>query len=231
MRQGARLKRTDRRAAILEAATPLFAEQGFHGVSIRQIADAARVSEALLYRHFASKEALFEAIQDHCMHGVKEHAEQLSKVEPSTSTLVLAVYLVAHKIVRRPGESEPAQPSASIPRLMINSLAADGDFARGFLKQSFQRWFPKLRECVAAARAAGDIVGPEQDDDVAFWLVHHVAVMTRLMRLPHKPAVAYGVAEDDLVARVARFALRGLGLTEEALARHFNPKALSVAFK
>ena len=47
------------RSAIQKAATPLFAEHGFNGVSVRAIAAAAEVDPALVIRHFGSKEALF----------------------------------------------------------------------------------------------------------------------------------------------------------------------------
>ncbi|MBW1815043.1 MAG: helix-turn-helix transcriptional regulator [Deltaproteobacteria bacterium] len=51
-----RMKGVDRKQAIIEAARPLFAQNGFNGTSVRAIAKAAGVSEALLYKHFPSKE-------------------------------------------------------------------------------------------------------------------------------------------------------------------------------
>ena len=49
-------------AAILTAGVRLFSEQGFDGVSMRGIAEAAGVSKANIYHHFSSKEALYLAI-------------------------------------------------------------------------------------------------------------------------------------------------------------------------
>jgi TetR/AcrR family transcriptional regulator len=49
-------------AAILTAGVRLFAEQGFDGVSMRGVAQAAGVSKANIYHHFSSKEALYLAI-------------------------------------------------------------------------------------------------------------------------------------------------------------------------
>ncbi len=49
-------------AAILSAGVRLFAEQGFDGVSMRGVAQAAGVSKANIYHHFSSKEALYLAI-------------------------------------------------------------------------------------------------------------------------------------------------------------------------
>jgi AcrR family transcriptional regulator len=47
-----------KRPAIVEAATSLFAERGIDATGIRDIADAAGVREASIYRHFESKEEL-----------------------------------------------------------------------------------------------------------------------------------------------------------------------------
>lgn len=45
-------------------ARQLFAKQGFRGTTTRQIADQAQVNEAILFRHFRSKEALYWAVLD-----------------------------------------------------------------------------------------------------------------------------------------------------------------------
>ena len=52
----------DTRQDLLDAALELFAENGFHGTGLREIAAAAGVREAAIYHYFVSKEALFEAL-------------------------------------------------------------------------------------------------------------------------------------------------------------------------
>ncbi len=59
-----RLPARDRRLQIMEAAKELFARQGFEGTTTRQIAEHARVNEAIIFRHFPSKEDLYWAIID-----------------------------------------------------------------------------------------------------------------------------------------------------------------------
>lgn len=51
----------DRRAQIIESARDVFAEKGFAAARTREIAAQAGINEAMLYRHFPSKEELFEA--------------------------------------------------------------------------------------------------------------------------------------------------------------------------
>lgn len=57
-----RLSFKDREARILKAAGHLFAKRGFRGTTTRAIAEEAGVNEALLFRHFPSKAALFDAL-------------------------------------------------------------------------------------------------------------------------------------------------------------------------
>jgi len=51
-----------RKAGIIASAASLFAEKGFNGTKTREIAARAGVSEALIFKHFPSKEDLYAAI-------------------------------------------------------------------------------------------------------------------------------------------------------------------------
>ena len=57
-----RLKPEVRREKLLEAATEVFAERGYEGARVEQIADVAQVSPGLLYRHFEGKQELYEEL-------------------------------------------------------------------------------------------------------------------------------------------------------------------------
>src|ERR1700739_4905450 len=59
-----RMPGEDRRKELLRAAIESFARNGFSGTKTKDIAAAAGVSEAILFRHFASKEDLYHAILD-----------------------------------------------------------------------------------------------------------------------------------------------------------------------
>lgn len=61
---GARMAGGERRLQIVRVATSLFSERGFRGTTTKQIAQAANVSEAIIFRHFATKEELYAAILD-----------------------------------------------------------------------------------------------------------------------------------------------------------------------
>jgi TetR/AcrR family transcriptional regulator len=62
--RSARMPGEDRRRQLLRVAIESFARNGFSGTKTKDIAAAAGVSEAILFRHFASKEDLYHAILD-----------------------------------------------------------------------------------------------------------------------------------------------------------------------
>jgi TetR/AcrR family transcriptional regulator len=57
-----RFSAADRREQILDVATRLFARQGFQGTTTRQVSEHTGVTEALIFRHFTSKEDLYWAV-------------------------------------------------------------------------------------------------------------------------------------------------------------------------
>src|SRR5580692_10051996 len=82
-----------RRADIIKAVRRVFAERGFDGTTTRALAVAAGVSEALLFKHFPNKEALYAAMQHSCCNERDSgQIERLKALEPSASTLVLLVH-------------------------------------------------------------------------------------------------------------------------------------------
>src|SRR5262245_29925576 len=58
----ARRRRDDTRRAIVDASFRLFSTQGYARTSVRDIAAAVGVTDAALYRHFASKKELLDAV-------------------------------------------------------------------------------------------------------------------------------------------------------------------------
>jgi AcrR family transcriptional regulator len=65
------------RQAILDAALALFAERGFFGTSLRDVAGAVGVRESALYNYFPGKDALFDALLDAASAEKVEHLSAL----------------------------------------------------------------------------------------------------------------------------------------------------------
>ncbi|WP_066364084.1 TetR/AcrR family transcriptional regulator [Herbidospora mongoliensis] len=79
----------NRRTEILDAAAGLFAERGFHGVSIEEIGAAVGVSGPALYRHFRGKEALLTEILLDISARLSAAGESAAALDPSDALDVL----------------------------------------------------------------------------------------------------------------------------------------------
>lgn len=58
------------RNKIMEMALTLFSEQGYNNTTTKQIADKAGVNEITLFRHFGTKENLFQETTSNCVHQI-----------------------------------------------------------------------------------------------------------------------------------------------------------------
>jgi AcrR family transcriptional regulator len=222
-----RLSSEERREAIVKAVRAVFAEKGFHGTTTRALAEAAGVSEALLFKHFPSKEALYAAMQSACCAQQAEEGERLMALEPSTSSLVHLIHFLVSRIVLGRGPVDGVRDD-TMARLMQRSMLEDGDFARLFLARLGECWIPRIEECLQAATAAGDVIDSPVLPSLRSWFAHHLAVMLLIIRLPNPPALDHGVSGETLVEQAVWFVLSGMGLKPEAIRRHYNPQALAL---
>jgi AcrR family transcriptional regulator len=225
-RPGQKLSCEERRAAILRAVRRVFAAKGFDGTTTRELADAAGVSEALLFKHFPNKEALFSAMKLSLNEQDLGRLERIKQLEPSVSTLVLLVHFLTHLLIEgwTVAEDEPAIQT----RLMLRSLAQDGEYARLLLRRVSTEWVPKIDECLKAAVVAGDASSAPVCTRLAGWLTQHVGCMAMMALLAPQPVVDYGMSRRNLVEQVVWFALRGMGVKDEAIRLHYNPRALEL---
>jgi AcrR family transcriptional regulator len=221
-----RLSGEERRESILRAVRQVFAENGFRGTTTRALAEAAGVSEALLFQHFPNKEALYGAMQAAFARELESDDPRESMgAEPSTAALVQFVHrFYASLILARHHGSE--NDVAILARLMFRSLTEDGEFARLFIRRIPLRLISKIERCIPAAIAAGDLDVDKSTDphSLSCWFTHHLAVTIMLHHLPEPPVIDYGVPRAKLVEQAVRFALRGIGLNEGAIRHHYRPE-------
>lgn len=98
-----RLKAAERRASILAVAKVLFSDRGYHGVSVDEIARRLGVSPAVLYRHFDSKEALYEAVLNEIACQRESYVEAaLNGPEDFGSVLLRMTQVYADSVARDP---------------------------------------------------------------------------------------------------------------------------------
>jgi AcrR family transcriptional regulator len=225
MSNSSRLTADERRSTIVDAATKVFAENGFHGTTTRELAKAAGVSEALLYKHFPSKESLYSAMLEAGANGALSAAfKRIMALEVSTVTLVTMV----HFMISYYALSDATQsPTSAMNILQVRSLLEDGEFVRLRHKRFARAWIGKFDECLKHATDAGDIEEVPVRRDLRVWFVQHIAFSLMLNLHPKTPAIDYDADRETLIQQATWFALRGVGFGEEAIRRYFDPTALA----
>jgi TetR/AcrR family transcriptional regulator, transcriptional repressor of aconitase len=210
-----------RRQLILGAAKRCFARNGFAGTTTKSVAAAAAISEALLFKHFPSKAALYaEILAEECQ--ADPLLTHLLGLEPSTAALVeLIEGMVRHFLHISDG---PDHEEAERLRLMATSHLEDGEFARLLYAKIEKLIGAMFIASLEAAIASGDAVSLGGEPLNLFWFAHHTVVTAALTRLPAVPCLSHGDGAP-LERQLCEFLLRGIGLNEAAIAAHLTCKS------
>jgi AcrR family transcriptional regulator len=80
--------RAARRAQLLQSARTVFVSQGYHATSMDDVADSAGVSKPVLYQHFSSKLALYQALLDESATEMVRRVEQAIAVSEDNAERV-----------------------------------------------------------------------------------------------------------------------------------------------
>lgn len=221
-----RLDSDERRKGIVEAAVPLFARNGFTGTTTRELAAAAGVSEALLFRHFPSKQSLYREILALGCEG-DPALEKLATLPASTESLVCIVRFMVRRFVL--GEEADRRELDLRMRLMLHSILEDGGYARELFAVVAPCVVPLFTASLKVAEEAGDLAPLAADGANRFWFAHHVAAMMAFAFLPQDGFIPYHGSLDRLVEEASDFILRGIGMTEAAIAASHAMPPLTVA--
>ncbi len=229
MNRKKKMKGYKRRQAILEASRPLFARNGFRGTSVRDIARAANVSEALLYQHFASKEELYEEVMDYTGKVSATGIEKLHDLlEPGTDALVTSIYLLVRLILLEMPRLQEEQHWHE--RILYRSLLGDTKYARTHFNRLRGILEEGISMCLDSAAGAGDLEHGPIGNLNRMWFVHHLAMALNLCHLSDEPAFEYEGSREELVDQVVLFCLKGIGMTPSAIERAFRPDRLREMF-
>lgn len=141
-----RLSAAQRRDEILEAAHSVFVRRGLSGARTREIAEVAGVNEALLYQHFSSKEALFDAAVVAPMREALDIVAAAQETLPSMSTDVQAIRMFTRFHVRQFLEiMEGVAPSMGV------AMFADPETGGAFFRETFRPMIEVLARIISRA--------------------------------------------------------------------------------
>ncbi len=158
------------RDEICDAATRLFAERGYDGVTMRSIAAELGCSAMTPYRYFAGKGEIFSMVKADAYGRFADAQEQAATGTDDASE---RLSILARAYV----EFAVAEPDAY--RIMFE-LAQDDDGDHEEVQTQSQRAWAPLREAVGAAVAAGLIDGDADDVAHLYWAQVHGMVTLHL---------------------------------------------------
>jgi len=151
---GARMAGEERRLQLLAVAVSLFSARGFRGTTTKEIAHAAGVSEAMVFRHFATKEELYAAILDHkaCRGGEsfepeKMAADGIKRKDDRAVFEALALGALNHH------ENDP-----EFQRLLLYSALEKHELAEMFLDKFVRRVYEFLGACIRQRQKEGAFI-------------------------------------------------------------------------
>lgn len=150
---GARMSAEDRKLQILRVAVTLFSQRGFGGTTTREIAHAAGVSEAMVFRHFATKQELYSAILDHkacsgdSMNPEQMVAEALKQKDDRGVFEQLALGALDHH------ECDP-----EFQRLLLHSALEGHELSEMFFEKFIRRVYELLGGYIAERQRDGVMV-------------------------------------------------------------------------
>jgi AcrR family transcriptional regulator len=145
-----RMSGDERRNQILQVAINLFSQRGFSGTTTKEIARAAGVSEAMVFRHYATKHELYHAILDHkaCNRTFQNpFNDVIEKVKAKDDYGVF--YTMALNALEHHSED------CGFLRLMLHSALEDHDLARMFFESFITDVYNFLGDYIRQRQADG----------------------------------------------------------------------------
>src|SRR2546426_1372061 len=148
-----RMAGEDRRLQILRVAMSLFSQRGFRGTTTKEIALAAGVSEAMVFRHFATKEELYSAILDQkaCLHDemgpCQAVADAIARKDDRAVFEAMALDALNHH------EQDP-----QFQRLLLHSALEEHELAQMFWEKFVRRVYQSLGDYIRERQREGAMV-------------------------------------------------------------------------
>lgn len=186
---GKRLTAGARREQLLDAAARVFAQRGFEATRMDDIADEAGVAKGLLYKHFPSKDALFEFLVDRQGRKFVDALRDALAGAPSTSG--------PRQLLERGFELWVEQAASERPEF---------NFVDTSVHDAYDTLRDRVRDEILAAFVAFEpSAEPEATRLVAAAL--QGAAESLVLEWKNRPG---GIPKDDVVQLLAQFCWEGL---------------------
>jgi AcrR family transcriptional regulator len=146
----------ERRLQILRVAMRLFSQRGFRGTITKEIAKAAGVSEAMVFRHFATKEELYSAILDQkaCLHDDMDPLQNVAQAIERKDDRAVFEGIALGALTQHDCDPE-------FQRLLLHSALEQHELAQMFWEKFVRRVYRALGDYIRVRQRDGAIVEVE----------------------------------------------------------------------
>jgi AcrR family transcriptional regulator len=218
----------DTRGRLLDAALLVFAEKGYDGAGIRDIAARAQANSAMVQYHFGGKEGLYQAVLRHTFEVGTQWVKSLPPLpdpdQPEAREAArdrLRTYIhafVEHILLCGKGLLASEELDVASDQLWTREMQYTHSHLEPFLRESIRPFADYVDGCLRLLR-------PDLDDEERFrmafsiqallmWIHTHMGVVRILRGAPYAPEDL-----EPLTDHFYRFALGGLGLAPDAPAQ------------
>lgn len=199
------------RGPILKAAAALFRRQGFHGTSIREIAEKAGVSLGNIYNHFPTKEQLFATL-------LKEYEREYFSPDQPLARVLSEIPFPENIEAMGRASRATVENFADYMRLIYVDMVE-------FDARHIRRIFLAMRKRYQRIQAkTGTAVASDVDPVAAMMMVSFGFSNFFIMEKLFKVTGHYGMSEDSAIRLFARIYRRGVS-PETQPTRRLNCKS------
>ena len=193
----------DAKEKLLAAAPRLFAEKGFAGVSIRQLAEAAGVNSAMISYYYGGKEGLYEAVLATQYERLLEKFETIADLKAPTEEKIRRYAEVIRRnhtdeqpLIARLIQRELTSPTACMEKVVRNYTSRIARLVSGIIKAGIESG--EFRQDVSPIFAALALAGM-----LNFYFILREA--TRAV------VPMFSVNDEEFVEAALKIYLKGMG--------------------
>jgi AcrR family transcriptional regulator len=199
-----RMAGEQRRSQIVRVAMQLFSRRGFRGTTTREIARAAGVSEAMVFRHFATKEELYSAIIDNkaCAGDAEDPRQIVADALAEKNDRAVFEGLALNALVQN--ECDP-----EFQRLLLYSALEEHELAQMFWDKFVRRVYEFLGDYIRERQKDGAMIEIEPAIVVRAFIgmvIHH----SLNNNLYDRKRSLLKISNEEAAGRFARILLDGI---------------------
>jgi TetR/AcrR family transcriptional regulator len=197
-----RMSATDRQRQLLETALNVFSRKGFKGATTKEIASAAGVTEAIIFQHFSSKEALYSAVLELNLDTGEEQKwieEILDCMERKDDEGLIQSFIL--RILRG------YRSNAALQRVILFAALEGHEQGLQRLHKQFSPIFERLREYVSLRQQEGALIDVDPHAILIGFggIAHQYGLITQIMHAP-----APDISDEAIALQFTRILMHGI---------------------